>query len=203
MVTLDTLARCSAGMDENSAMDTGRMLDSLAQVRDATGPTGVVGVVHHTGKSDRQTARGSSALESGVDTVYRTEGDARAMTLTCTKRKDGPDTDRLALGFKAITGTGSGVAVTHLDRVTTAGLPGVDEVVTVVLGTLHGGLTAAEVTRQLLGTKRPSNAAVQQTRRRLDAAVGAGAIGYSPPSAPGMAGVYHHAPDGGSRDQDH
>jgi hypothetical protein len=198
MIVLDTFAKCAVGLDENSARDMGQVVDSLYRIREAAGHTGVVGVVHHTGKADRATARGSSALESGVDTVYTTEGDSRAMTLTRTKRKDGPANDRLALGFRGIEGTRSGVAVTQLDG-STSNLPGVDEVVTIVLGTMHGGLTSAEVARQMTGSKRPSRATVEQTRRRLDAAVGAGVLGYTPPSAPGMAGVYHR----GSRDQDH
>ena len=192
-VVLDTLAKSMAGLDENSARDAGVALDSLYRIREAAGPMGVVGAVHHTGKADRQTARGSSAIESGVDTVYRTEGDSRTMTLTRTKRKDGPTLDRLALGLKLIEGTGSGVAVTHLDRAVTSNLPGVDEVVTVVLGTMHGGLTTGEVARQMRGRK-PSNADLEQTRRRLNAALGAGLIGYTRPTVNGLAGVWHAPP---------
>lgn len=188
-VVLDTLAKCAAGLDENSARDAGVVLDSLYRIREAAGPTGVVGAVHHTGKQDRQTARGSSAIESGVDTIYRTEGDSRAMTLTCTKRKDGPDGDRLALGFKAIEGTGSGVAITQLDRAVAATMPGVDEVVTVVLGTMHSGLTTGEVAHAQLGRK-PSKSAIEQTRRRLSAALSLGLVAYVRPTANGMAGVW-------------
>ena len=192
-VALDTLAKCSAGLDENSARDAGVVLDALYRVREATGPTGVVGAVHHTGKADRETARGSSAIESGVDTIYRTTGDARAMTLTCTKQKDGPDGDRMALGFKAIDGTWSGVAATQLDAAAAAHLPGVAEVVTIVLGTMHSGLTTAEVAKTLLGRK-PSAAATQQTRRRLHAALAAGLVGYIPPSVNGMHGAWVRPP---------
>jgi hypothetical protein len=95
LVILDTLARCLVGADENSARDMGIAVDALYRLRDATG-NGTVLAAHHTGK-DRQTTRGSSALEAGVDTVYTTEGDSRLMVLARTKRKDGPIDDSLRL----------------------------------------------------------------------------------------------------------
>ncbi len=93
LVVLDTLARCLVGADENSAKDMGIAVDALYRIRNAT-VDGTVVVAHHTGK-DRSTIRGSSALEAGVDTVYTTEGDARLMKMTRTKRKDGPREDAL------------------------------------------------------------------------------------------------------------
>jgi len=95
LVVIDTMARCLIGADENSAKDMGMAVDSLYTIREATGD-GTVLAVHHTGK-DRSTIRGSSALEAGVDTIYTTEGDARLIQLTRTKRKDGPLEDRMQL----------------------------------------------------------------------------------------------------------
>lgn len=68
------------------------VVDALDRVMRATDGGTVLGV-HHTGK-DKVTNRGSSALESGVDTAYRSEGDALLMALTREKRKDGPREDR-------------------------------------------------------------------------------------------------------------
>ena len=98
LVVLDTLARCAVGGDENSARDMGIVIDSLYRIRDGN-PTTVL-LVHHTGK-DRETTRGSSALEAGVDTVYLAEGDPRLITLTRTKRKEGPCDDRHQLALEA------------------------------------------------------------------------------------------------------
>lgn len=107
-VTIDTLARCAVGTDENSARDMGLVVDALYRLRDAT-DGGTVTVAHHTGK-DRITTRGSSALESGVDTVYKTDGADGSATLTREKRKDGPLEDVHHLAFVPVEGTGSGVA---------------------------------------------------------------------------------------------
>jgi hypothetical protein len=100
LVVVDTLARCMVGGDENSAKDMGMAVDSLYRLREATGD-GTVVVVHHTGK-DKTTTRGSSALEAGVDTVYMTEGDARLMKMTRTKRKEGPREDTLQLKLSPV-----------------------------------------------------------------------------------------------------
>ena len=100
LVVIDTLARCLVGADENSARDMGEAVDALYRLRDATGD-GTVLAVHHTGK-DGETTRGSSALEAGVDTVYKTKGDARLIELERTKRKDGPTEDRLQLCLKPV-----------------------------------------------------------------------------------------------------
>lgn len=106
-VVVDTLAKCLPGLDENSARDMGLAVTSLYLLRDAT-KNGSIVAVHHTGK-DRTTIRGSSALESGVDTVYTTDGDASGVVLSRTKRKDGPREDIHRLAFHGIEGTNSGV----------------------------------------------------------------------------------------------
>lgn len=107
LVVVDTLARCLVGADENSARDMGMAVDALYQLRDATGG-GTIAVAHHTGK-DRTTIRGSSALEAGVDTVYKTEGDTRHLVVSRTKRKEGPTEDTLQLQLKAVAGTDSAI----------------------------------------------------------------------------------------------
>lgn len=118
LVVLDTFARCLVGADENSARDVGVAVDALYRIRAAT-HGGTVLVVHHTGK-DRQTVRGSSALEAGVDTIYTTEGDSRLVQLDRKKRKDGPREDMLKLGLALVPGTGSGVVESVHPRVDNA-----------------------------------------------------------------------------------
>lgn len=107
-VVIDTLARCMPGLDENSSKDMGMVVESLYALREAMGPEGSVLAVHHTGK-DKSTVRGSSALESGVDTVYVTEGDPYNLTLRRTKRKEGPVDDLLRLRLNQVEGTRSAV----------------------------------------------------------------------------------------------
>ncbi|SDY49634.1 AAA domain-containing protein [Geodermatophilus africanus] len=97
MVIFDTLARCMVGQDENSALAMGIVIDNAYRVRDAL-DRGVVLLVHHTGK-DRHVVRGSSALVSGVDTVYQTSLNRGVVRLERYKRKDGPREDQLAFGF--------------------------------------------------------------------------------------------------------
>ena len=94
LVVIDTLARCAVGLDENSARDMGQVIDGADRIRRASRST--ILLVHHTGK-DRTTVRGSSALEAAADTVYAVDADGAAVTLTRTKRKDGPLRDVLPL----------------------------------------------------------------------------------------------------------
>ncbi|ORA21351.1 AAA family ATPase [Mycobacterium aquaticum] len=108
-VILDTLARCMVGADENSAKDCGIVVDALTRLLASTpGGRGVVLGVHHAGK-DGKTLRGSSAFESGADTVYFAERDGQLISLTREKRKDGPENDSHLLVFDPMPGTGSGV----------------------------------------------------------------------------------------------
>lgn len=120
-IAVDTVARCAVGLDENSSKDMGMFLDALYRLRDET-PEGTVLAVHHTGK-DRTTIRGSSALESGVETCYQIEGDAGLLKLERTKRKDGPLHDVHKLRLLPIEGTGSVVVESvRLSADTTAGV---------------------------------------------------------------------------------
>jgi hypothetical protein len=114
LVVVDTVNRCAVGGDENSAKDMGLFVDALYRVREATAG-GAVLALHHTGK-DKTTIRGSSALEAGVDTVYQTEGDHTGISLTRSKRKDGPPFDVHQLRLETM--LESGVVVRHRVRQT-------------------------------------------------------------------------------------
>lgn len=105
LVVVDTFARCAIGLDENSAKDAGLFVRGLDRIKDSL-DGGTVLTVHHTGK-DRKTTRGSSALEGAMDTVYQIEGDAQAMRLHRSKRKDGPTPDSLSLRLESVPGTDS------------------------------------------------------------------------------------------------
>lgn len=111
-VILDTLARCMVGADENSAKDTGVVVDAMTRLLEHTpGGRGVILGVHHAGK-DGKTLRGSSAFESGVDCVYFTSRDGDVINLERQKRKDGPEHDAHELRIDPVPGTGSaGISV--------------------------------------------------------------------------------------------
>jgi hypothetical protein len=92
VIVIDTVARCSVGLEENSARDMGQFIDALYKLRDAREECGTtVIVVHHTGH-EKSRARGSSALPAGVDCAFITEADDphTLVTLRSVKRKDGP-----------------------------------------------------------------------------------------------------------------
>jgi hypothetical protein len=89
LVIVDTLARCMAGFDENSAEDMGLLVAGCDEIRAETGAT--VLLVHHTTKGQR-TERGSSALRGGADTMFSVaadEGSASRIVLKVEKQKEG------------------------------------------------------------------------------------------------------------------
>ena len=112
-VVLDTLARCMVGGDENSAKDTGIVIDAMTRLLNCTpGGRGVILGLHHSGK-DKKTLRGSSAFDAGVDTVYFTSQDGAVITLDREKRKDGPEHDHHELKIDPIKGTDSAAISVH------------------------------------------------------------------------------------------
>lgn len=95
LVVIDTVARCSVGLEENNAGDMGRLVDAAYRIRDALGPDGTVLLVHHLGKAG--TIRGSSALLGGVDQVLRLTRDGDALELADEKRKDNEELEPMQL----------------------------------------------------------------------------------------------------------
>lgn len=68
LVVIDTQARVSAGLDENSAKDMTILTDAVGRLKRATGAC--VLVVHHTGRNGGD-ARGSSAIDGAQDTELK------------------------------------------------------------------------------------------------------------------------------------
>jgi len=107
VVVLDTLQRMSAGADLNLPRDATLVIESLDAIRQAT-PSGSVGYVAHTGKSDLD-VRGASVLEDDADIVWRLkrdEGDSD-VTAELAKRKDGPSGLLVKLRARSVQGAGS------------------------------------------------------------------------------------------------
>ncbi len=96
MVVIDTLARNFGPADENSNADMGVFIhhvDTLLRLR--YGAT--VMIVHHSGHSQKQRARGATALKGGMDFEYRVEraDGALSTTLICTKMKDAKEPEQV------------------------------------------------------------------------------------------------------------
>jgi hypothetical protein len=88
LVVFDTFARCFVGGDENSAGDVGKFIAGVQEVQRKVGGTAVL-IVHHTGKTDLEMERGSSALRAAADTMLLLRKKDGHLTLTCNKQKDG------------------------------------------------------------------------------------------------------------------
>ena len=97
LIVIDTLARASIGVEENSSKEMGVLIAQADRIKEQTGAC--VLLVHHTGKDAARGTRGSSALTGAIDTGIEVRGDTKAMTLVNTEQKDAEPAD--ALQFRA------------------------------------------------------------------------------------------------------
>ncbi|MFD6770874.1 AAA family ATPase [Micromonospora chalcea] len=95
LIVLDTQARITVGLDENSNGAMSTLTEAVRKLKAATGAC--VLVVHHTGRSGGD-ARGASAIDGAQDTeirVERPEAKGKRANLTATistdKQKDGDE----------------------------------------------------------------------------------------------------------------
>lgn len=99
----DTLARLSAGANENSGEDMGVVLGNVQKIIDATGAAFLL--IHHTGKDTAKGMRGWSGLRAAVDTEIEvtapTEDGPR--TAEITKQRDlGTTGDRIGFRLRVV-----------------------------------------------------------------------------------------------------
>ncbi|WP_068220185.1 AAA family ATPase [Mycobacterium sp. E3339] len=87
LLVLDTRARCTVGLDENSATQQGLAIDAADSIRAAAGCT-VFGV-HHSSRTGTA-GRGSNAWDGAVWSDLRMEGGGLQATVHCEKHKDVP-----------------------------------------------------------------------------------------------------------------
>lgn len=80
LIVIDTQARVSVGLEENSATDMGILVDAVGRLKRATGAC--VLVIHHTGRNGGD-ARGSSALDGAQDTELKIIRDLPRSAMTC------------------------------------------------------------------------------------------------------------------------
>jgi hypothetical protein len=87
LLVLDTRARCTLGLEENSATQQGAAIDAADSIRAAAGCT-VLGV-HHSSRGGTA-GRGSNAWDGAVWSDLRMEGGGLQATIHCEKHKDVP-----------------------------------------------------------------------------------------------------------------
>jgi len=88
LIIIDTLSRALAGGNENAPDDMGAFIRNIDRLRAETGAH--VLIIHHTGKTPGQGARGHSLLRAAVDTeieVVKSET-MKLWTATVTKQRD-------------------------------------------------------------------------------------------------------------------
>ena len=88
MVIGDTLARISAGANENSGEDMGPVMARFDKVREATGAH--VNVIHHNGKDQAKGARGWSGIRAHIDTEIELAEKDGTRCATITKQRELP-----------------------------------------------------------------------------------------------------------------
>lgn len=88
LIVIDTLARAMVPGDENSSQDMGRLVQSAELLKERTGAC--VLLIHHTGKSAAQGARGHSSLRAAIDTEIEVtkEDDSEVIQAKATKQRD-------------------------------------------------------------------------------------------------------------------
>lgn len=89
VIFIDTLSRHLMESGENSNDDMARFINKLEDIRLTYGCTIIL--VHHTGKSTNNGARGASALKANVDFSFEVSGQNKKCSLSCDKMKDADD----------------------------------------------------------------------------------------------------------------
>ncbi len=89
LIIIDTLSRHLMQSEENSNDDMARFINRLEDIRLKYECTIIL--VHHTGKSASQGARGASALKANIDFSFEVEGKDKKCSFTCDKMKDADD----------------------------------------------------------------------------------------------------------------
>jgi hypothetical protein len=94
LIVVDTQARVTVGMEENSATEMGEFVQRVEQLRAATGAC--VLVIHHTGRSGEH-LRGSIALDGAATTLIKVVRSEELIEIECTKQKDGAEFEPLKM----------------------------------------------------------------------------------------------------------
>lgn len=86
LIIIDTLARhLPSESDENSAKDFGQFVNAIDHMRDAFNCVALI--IHHSGKQNKDSSRGTSAIKGALDFEFKTDG----LKLECKKQKEGEE----------------------------------------------------------------------------------------------------------------
>ncbi|WP_083286640.1 helicase RepA family protein [Burkholderia seminalis] len=97
LIVGDTLARISAGGNENSGEDMGTVIERFDRIRRETGAHFMM--IHHSGKDQAKGARGHSSLRAAVDTEIEVQDTQAGKFARVTKQRDLPGKGE-QIGFK-------------------------------------------------------------------------------------------------------
>lgn len=89
VVFIDTLNRASPTADENSSRDMGEILEGAKRLQKCI--SGLVVLIHHTGKDTSRGARGHSSFFAALDAAIQVERTAAGRSWNIAKAKDGED----------------------------------------------------------------------------------------------------------------
>lgn len=102
LIVGDTLARLSAGANENAGQDMGLVVRRIDRIRRESGAH--VAVIHHSGKQAANGARGWSGIRAAVDTEVEVTDTPAGRCIEVTKQRDLP-TKGQRIGFRLDTVT--------------------------------------------------------------------------------------------------
>lgn len=94
LIIVDTQARVTVGVEENSNTEMGEFIHQAERLRRASGAC--VMIVHHIGRHG-DTGRGATTVDGAVSTIIRVAKDEDRVTLECQKNKDGAEWDDIQL----------------------------------------------------------------------------------------------------------
>lgn len=98
LIVVDTQARISVGMEENSNTEMGQLVDRIERLRKSS--KACVLTVHHTGR-DGDHLRGAVAIDGAATTTIKVEKDQEILTISNPKQKDAPEFDPFRLRLVA------------------------------------------------------------------------------------------------------
>jgi hypothetical protein len=88
MVVVDTQARVTVGVEENSNKEMGTFVHQAERLRTASGACTLL--VHHTGAGSER-GRGATTLDGALTTIMLCEKSGGMVTVKCQKNKDAPE----------------------------------------------------------------------------------------------------------------
>jgi hypothetical protein len=102
LVVVDTLSRCTPGVDENLPSATSLVVTALDRVRQESGAMSVL-VIHHTAKGKSDSPRGNTGYPAAMDSVLSVRKASKgAATLGRWKERDADDKSELHLRLDTI-----------------------------------------------------------------------------------------------------